>query len=63
MFDRKTEQPLLGDEAIPGGLAEIKRRVQASLDAKARHRHPMKGPRSGGRVAGVVRWLRNRFAR
>lgn len=62
MFDRKTEPPLLGDEAIPGGLADIKHRVQAALDAKARDRNPLRGARSSGRVANAMRWLKKRFA-
>jgi hypothetical protein len=61
MLDRKTERSLLGAEAVPGGLAEINRRVQAALDAKARSRHPMHGPRSEGRIARAMRWLRKRF--
>jgi hypothetical protein len=62
MFDRKTEHPLLGDEAIPGGLAEIKRRVQAALDAKSRDRNPLREARSRGRIAKAMRWLRKTFA-
>jgi len=61
MLDRKTERSLLGAEAVPGGLAEINRRVQAALDAKARGKHPMQGLRSEGRIARAMRWLRGRF--
>lgn len=61
MPDRNTERSLLGAEAVPGGLAEIKRRVQAALDAKARDRNPLRDARSRGRIARAMRWLRQRL--
>jgi hypothetical protein len=62
MPDRKTDRSLLGAEAVPGGLAEIRRRVQSALEAKSLPRNPLRGPRPGGRVARAMRWLRARFA-
>lgn len=62
MLDRKAERSLLGAEAVPGGLAEIRRRVQAALDAKTRHRNPLKGLRPDGRIARAMRWLRERLS-
>jgi hypothetical protein len=61
MPNRKAESSLLGAEAVPGGLAEIRRRVQAALDAKRRPRNPMKGLRPDGRLARAMRWLRERL--
>jgi hypothetical protein len=63
MADRKAERSFLGAEAVPGGLAEIRHRVQAALDAKSRDRHPLKGPRPDGRIARAMRWLKGKFAR